>query len=181
MWSFNSAIHNLPWVPEHRIWRYQEKLAGKNQSIALWTSYGHCSKVARHLMLLAKKTDNFQRDRINLGGLPATCQQLASNSHSSALQGFLILINPSYHTYRKCIYIYSHPKINGQVNHHWISRTLCFHLFGYDSLCLSVSLYIHLLYTHKYLVTQRKNYKKTNHHLHRAILPARWETFPMVP
>ena len=90
---------------------------GKNQSITVWTSYGHCSKMARHLMPLAKNTDKFQRDRINLGGLQATCQQLASNlpaTHIPRLcRVFLILINLSYHTY-----IYSHPKIDGQVNHH---------------------------------------------------------------
>ena len=87
---------------------------GKNQSITVWTSYGHCSKMARHLMPLAKNTGKFQRDRINLGGLPATCQQLASNSYSSALQGFPDT-NQSLISY---IYIYSHPKIAGQVNHH---------------------------------------------------------------
>ena len=30
------------------------------------------------------------------------------------------------------IYIYSHPQIDGKVNHHQISRNLLFHLFGDD-------------------------------------------------
>ena len=29
-------------------------------------------------------------------------------------------------------YIYSHPQIDGKVNHHQISRDLLFHLFGDD-------------------------------------------------
>ena len=33
------------------------------------------------------------------------------------------------------IYVYSHPQIDGKVNHHQISRDLLFHLFGDDYRC----------------------------------------------
>ena len=30
------------------------------------------------------------------------------------------------------IFVYSHPQLDGAINHHWIARDLLFHVFGDD-------------------------------------------------
>ena len=39
--------------------------------------------------------------------------------------------------------IYSHPHIDGKVNHHWISRDLLFHLFGDEYMYIYIYIYFY--------------------------------------
>ena len=43
-----------------------------------------------------------------------------------------------------CIYILSHPQIDGKVNHHWICRDFLFHLFGDDYIYIYIHIYIYI-------------------------------------